>query len=251
MAQESVAEAPSQKRSVLPKLFIVVGVMLVIAVVVNWNDISAIAAGRKTFKSVLYGKQYYSMEPTFRFPEPMGPEDAKVRAQVIAQEGNSCHEPLVGLWMGIADLEPERLRVEFGWRPIQPTTETDGPFGETGESPNETQAPPELGCEAAVLINGTHKFEVGSGESKRVVYLTEPHPQGPPPGAGEGTGSPYGGQGWTLDDVATILNRAIEDEYGENAGLTGPAIKEAWDAATQRIPRPEPDDSEEGPSEPA
>jgi hypothetical protein len=245
MAQETVAEGPGQKRSVLPKLLIVVGVMLAVAVVVNWKDISAIAAGRKTVKSVLYGRQYYSMGPTFRFPEPMGPEDAKVRVQVIAQEGNSCHEPLVGLWMGIADLQPERLRVEFGWQPGQPTAEPDGSSGESAESSKASQEPPELGCEAGVLINGTHKFELGSGESTRVIYLTEPHPHEPlPPGVGEGAVSPYGGPGWTLDDVATIINRAIEDEYGEEPGLTGPAIKEAWDAAAQRIPRP--DDAETG-----
>jgi hypothetical protein len=237
MAEETASAPPKQKRSVLPKLLLVVAAMLVVAVVVNWKNITDIASGRRTLKAVIYGKTHLLMPPTFRFPDPMGPEDAKVKAQIIAQEGNSCHEPLVGLWMGIGDLEPERLRVEFGWLSAEPL-KRDGSAPETDEPPQEIQGPPDLGCAAGVLINGVNKFELGSGEEKRVIYLTEPYPRDPlGPEAAEGVDSPTGHEGWTLDDVATILNRAIEDEYGENPGLTGAAIQEAWDAAASRIPR--------------
>ncbi len=231
MAEETVPEAPTERRSVLPKLLLVVAIMLVVAVTVNWKDISAIAQGRKTFKSVLYGKAYSPIGPTFRFPEPLGPEDAKVKAQVIAQEGNSCHEALVGLWMGVGDLEPERLRVEFTRQPMPLGEETSGP-------PDETDGPPELGCDAGVLINGENKFELGAGEEKRTIYLLGPDAGGVPGGQPEGKAPPQPApHGWTLDDVAMIVNEAIEDAYGENPKLTAEAINEAWQAASDRIPR--------------
>lgn len=230
MAQETVAQVPGQRKSALRKLLLLVVVMLLVAVAVNWKDINAIAHGRRTLKSVLYGKPFSTIGPTFRFPEPLGPEDAKVKVQILAQEGNSCHEALVGLWIGVADLEPERLRVEFGWRPAQPT-----------EGSSETaQAPPELGCDAGVLVNGESKFELGEGEGKRIVYLLGPDPGGTASEGPEGqTGAPPRSHGWTLDDVAAIVNRAIDNEYGENPKLTGDAIEEAWTAASDRIPRVE------------
>ncbi len=238
MAEETVSASPDQRRSVLPKLLAVVAAMLVVAVVVNWKNITDIASGRRTLKSIVYGRSHLLMQPTFRFPDPMGPEDAKVKVQVIAQEGNSCHEPLVGLWMGVADLEPERLRVEFGWQPVALAQGGAEASEEGQEPPGETSGPPDFGCEAGVLVNGRNKFELGSGETKRVIYLTEPSPREPRgPGAAEGAPSPAGREGWTLDDVATIVNGAIEDEYGENPELTGAAIKEAWDAAVSRIPQ--------------
>jgi hypothetical protein len=235
MAEETVAEAPAPKRSVLPKLLALVVLMLVVAVVVNWKDISAIAAGRKTVKSVLYGKEYLSMEPAFRFPDPIGPEAAKVKVRVIAQEGNSCHEPLVALWMGIADLEPERLRVEFRRSAMQ--------------GPRAGGQIPELGCEAGVLINGENKFELGEGDSKRTLYLVKPGPQAsdqlPGPDSAD---DPLAGEGWTLADLATIVNQAIEEGYGQESRLTADAIQEAWDAAVERIPRPGGTETTEGSS---
>jgi len=231
MAEETIAETRPRARSVLPKLLLLVVIMLAVAVVVNWGDISDIAGGRKTFKSVLYGKNLARMGPVFQFPDPLGPEDAKVRAQVVAQEGNSCHEPLVALWMGIADLEPERLRVEFMRSAMQ--------LAEAGEPQ------PEFGCEAAALINGQNKFELGEGEDKRTLYLVEPGPQGSGGSLSEGSShTPEGSSGWTLADLATILNQAIRSEYGEEANLTSEAIQEAWDAAASRVPRFEEDEAE-------
>lgn len=237
MAEEPIAEAPRQRKAILPKLLILVAVMLVVAVVVNWKDISAIAQGRKTFKSVLYGKVYSPFEATFRFPEPMGPEDAKVKVQVIAQQGNSCHEPLVGLWMGVADLAPERLRVEFGMGGLPSQQEAEDVPADASPPGEEMGGIPELGCDAGVLINGQNKFELGEGEEKRTIYLLGPDPGGLMDEQPEGAPPIPAPHGWTLDDVATIVNQAVEDTYGENPKLTAEAIEEAWHAASKRIPR--------------
>ncbi len=231
MAEEPVAEAAPKRGSALPKLLLLIVVMLVVAVVVNRKDIAGIAAGRRTFTSVLYGKRYSPIEAVFQFPDPLGPEDAKIKAQVVVQEGNSCHEPLVALWMGIAALEPERLRVEFVGNPME--------LVEPGEPP------PQFGCDAAALINGENKFELGEGDEKRTLYLVAPGPQGSGVLLTEGLGdTPEGTSGWSLTDLATILNQAIESDYGEEANLTSEAIQEAWDAAVDRIPRVEEDEAE-------
>ncbi|MBM3502093.1 MAG: hypothetical protein FJX74_25860, partial [Armatimonadetes bacterium] len=94
MSEEQVPEPAPKRKSVLPKLLLLAVVMLLVALAVNLKDLRAIAAGEKTFTSVLYGRSLASMTPSFAFPEPLGPEDAKVKAVVVCQEGNSCHEPL-------------------------------------------------------------------------------------------------------------------------------------------------------------
>ena len=216
MGEEHVREIPPKRKSPLPKLLLLAGLMLVVAVVVNLKDIRAIASGRRTVKSVLYGKNLLPSGPSFSFPDPLGPQDAKVKVKVVAQDGNSCHEPLVVLWMAVASLEPERLRVEFGSGMVStPEAEAAKAKGESKEG--KAPGPPELGCEAGVLINGQNKFEVGSGKSKRVIYLT-----GPTSGPMANSGQPGGdvGHGWSLADVAAIVNQAIAKAYKQKGNLT-------------------------------
>lgn len=237
MTEEQAGGPSRERKSALPRLLLLGVVMLVIAVLVNLKSIVAIASGKKTVKSVLHGKRYIPIRQTFRFPAPMGPEDAKVKAQVIAQEGNSCHEPLIALWMGIADLEPQRLRVGFGRGLVQ-------------EKPGEGSEVPDIGCESGVILNGENKFVSGSGEQERTIYLTGPpfNPIAEPAGADD-PATPADGHGWTLTDIAEIVNQVIEDEYGEKGNLTGAAIEEAWQAAGQRVPRPESGDALGGPAQ--
>jgi len=232
MAEEQVLEAPPKRKSLLPKLLLLAGLMLAMAVIANLKDIRAIASGKRTFKSVLYGKSMIGMHPAFSFPEPLGPESAKVKVKVVCQEGNSCHEPLVAFWMGVGSLEPERLRVEFGSGMVN-TPEADAAKAEGGNREARAPAPQELGCESGALINGQSKFEIGSGKGKRVVYLTGPTPA-PPPGQGVD-----GGHGWNAADVAAIVNQAIAKAYKQKGNLTGEAISAAMAEASKRVPRPE------------
>jgi hypothetical protein len=224
MVEAHAPEPTPKRKSFLPKLLGLGAVMLVIAAVVNLNDLRAIASGRKTFKSVLYGKNLALMRPTFAFPEPLGPEGAKVKAQVFCQEGNGCHEPLVLLWMAVGQLEPKRVRVEFN----SPATMLA-----------QGKQPVEMACEAQVLINGDRKFEVGEGKSKHTFYLTGPMP-GPPHGmAPDSPGAAASGHGWNLGDVAAVVNQYIKKQYKQDGHLTPEAIKAGITEAEKRIPHPD------------
>jgi hypothetical protein len=232
MAEGQTPEVPPKRKSLLPKLLLLAAVMVVVAAIANLKDIRAIASGRKTFKSVLYGRSPMGMHPTFAFPEPLGPQDAKVKVKVVCQEGNSCHEPLVVLWMAVGSLEPQRLRVEFGPGMVNTAEKEAAKEKGAAKGPNG-EGPPELGCEAGVIINGQTKFEIGSGKDKRVVYLTGPTPA-PPPGQGV-----EGGHGWSAVDVAAIVNQAIAKAYKQKGNLTGEAINAAIAEASKQVPRPE------------
>jgi len=221
MADEPTVEAPQKRRSILPKLLLLAVVMLIVAALVNLKDLRAIASGDKTFTSVLYGRSI--MKPSFAFPDPFGPADAKVKVFVICQEGNGCHRPLVALWTAVALAEPERLRVEFGSQ--RSVTKADG-------------GPMEIGCDAGIAINGNTKFEIGKGKQKRVLYLTGPTPM-PVPAEGmpkEMQGVGLGGHGWTTEDVATILNQYIQNEYKQKGTLTASAISARMPEAEKLIP---------------
>jgi len=222
MADEQTVAAPPKRRSILPKLLLLAVAMLVVAALVNLKDLRAIASGDKTFTSVLYGRSI--VKPSFAFPEPFGPEDAKVKVSVVCQEGNGCHKPLVALWTAVALAEPERLRVEFGSQRF-----ATKPGGQ----------PTEIGCEAGVAINGDTKFELGKGKDKRVLYLNGPTPMPVPmEGMPQGVkGSGHGGHGWTTEDVATILNQYIQKQYKQKGTLTASAITAAMPEAEKLIPK--------------
>ena len=223
---QTLSPALPTRRSVLPRLLILGGVMLLVAVALNWRDIRAIAGGQKTVKSVLYGKNLAQMRPAFAFPAPQGPESAKVKVRVVCQEGNGCHQPLVQLWTAVATLERKRLRVEFH---------------HPGEAPEPDAKAVSIGCEAGAAVNGQTKFVLGQGQSKRTLYLTGPTPgpsastAGPPAQQGAPVG--HGGHGgWTMDDVAAIVNGAIQKAYGTKGALTAQAIAAAMPQAAKLIP---------------
>lgn len=244
MAEEPRPEVTPPRKSILPRLLVLALVMLLVAAAVNFKDLRAIAAGEKTVTSVLYGKNLSPVGPAFAFPAPLGPEDAKVKALVVCQEGNSCHEPLVILWMAVAKLEPERLRVDFGGAshgaPAGAPAPKDAPTPAKGAA-EKAETPPEIGCESGVTLNGQLKFELGTGKAKRVIYLTGPTPAPP---AAPGTeppppSTPGAGHGWTTDDVIAIVNQQIEKAYKAKGKLTAAALQTAMTEASKEIPRPE------------
>jgi len=209
---------------------LIIPFLLVVAVAVNWGSIRAIAKHEKTVGEVVTGKQRAMPAVTYSFPAPSGPATAKIKVSVVIREGDSCHRPLVALWLGVAQLEPKRLRVEFHHPGLMVKREGK-------------ERPVELGCEAGVLINGQNKFVLGTGKDKRVLYLSGPTPtMRPAPVAGpsrasqavSGHGAP--GHGWSADDVAAILNRLLKEKYGQQGKLTGKAIQEAASAADKLIP---------------
>jgi hypothetical protein len=210
---------------VLPRLLALAGAMLVIAVILNWKDLYGIATHKKTITSVIYGRTPSSSSASFGFPEPLGPPDAKVKVWVICQEGNSCHQPLVAIWAGIASLEPKRLRVEFY-----------SPW----EAPKTDGKPLELGCDSGVAINKQTKFQLGSGKDKRTVYLTGPTPAPPklPDAPEPPPDQEAAGHGWSIEDLATLVNQLIEKAYKQKGALTEKAIQDAWSAAGKSLPQP-------------
>ncbi len=211
---------PVRRQLLAKPLLIAIPVLCALAVALNWKDVRAIAKHQRSLREVLTGRTYRPPKPTFRFPDPVGSPDAKIKVRVVAEEGDSCHEPLVALWLGIGDLDPKHIRVEF----LNPGQLT--PASPTGK-------PVELGCNSGVLINGQNKFTLGSGPGQRTIYLNGPMP-GPPAGGGGGHGP--GGHGWTTKDVATILDRLIESKYGKPGSFTGPAIAAAEQQAFAKIP---------------
>jgi hypothetical protein len=250
MAEAQLPEAPTKRKSVLPKLLLLALAMVVVAVAVNFKDLRAIAAGERTVKSVLYGKTFLPKETAFAFPPPIGPEKAKVKALVVCQEGNSCHEPLVLLWMAVGKLEPERVRVEFvnygGGPTAPPPMGGKGPKGSEPEAAADGAAEaappggvPDLGCSSGATVNGESKFELGKGKDKRVLYLTGPMPAPPGGMAGQASGADPRGHGWSVKDVAEIVNQAIEKAYKSPGKLTGEALTDAMNEASKEIPRPE------------
>jgi hypothetical protein len=211
---------PIRRQPLLKPLLIAIPVLFALAVALNWQDVSAIAAGRRSLREVVTGRTYRPSAPSYRFPDPVGSPDAKVRVKVVAMEGDSCHEPLVALWLGIGELDPKHIRVEF----LNPGQLT--PASPTGK-------PVELGCNSGVLINGQNKFTLGREQGQRTIYLNGPMPE-PPAGAGGSHGP--GGHGWTTKDVATILNRLIESKYGKPGSFTAPTITVAAKQAFAKIP---------------
>ena len=227
---EEQAVAPAARPRPLERLVLAIPLLLIVAVVVNWRSIQAIARQQKSVGEVLTGRQRATPVVTYSFPAPSGPATAKIKATVVAREGDSCHRSLVALWFGVAQLEPKRIRVEFH-RPGLMTKQ------------GGKERPVELGCESGVLINGQNKFVLGTGKDKRTIYLTGPTPMEMPTGAaapspsaqvGSGHGAP--GHGWSADDVAAILNRLLKGKYGQPGKLTGKAIQEAAGAADKLIP---------------
>lgn len=215
MVEENTPQAIQRPESAVPKMLAVAAVMLVVAVAVNWKSIKQVAKGDRTVAQIIEGRRPttgmdgmgHSGEP-FNFPEPSGPEDAKVTVWVGAHENDGCQKPLVDLWASIGELEPERIRVEYY-----------NPF----ELPQVDGQPVELGCESGAVVNGKIKFELGEGEEARVIYTT-----GPP-----------GIHDWTSAHLAEVLNGEVEAAYGEPGTLTGEAIEKAMHEAGAAIPATE------------
>jgi len=212
MVEEKTPQAIQRPESAVPKMLAVAAVMLVVAVAVNWKSLRQVAKGDRTVAQIIKGRapsagmdgMGHGGEP-FSFPEPSGPEDAKVTVWVGAHENDGCQKPLVDLWASIGKLEPERIRVEYY---------------NTFDLPQVDGEPIELGCESGAVVNGKTKFEVGEGEEARVIYTT-----GPP-----------GSHDWTSAHLAEVLNGEVEAAYGEPGTLTGDQIEKAMHEAGAAIP---------------
>jgi len=224
MAEQAVAvtRAPGGVR----RLVLIMPVLLLVAVVVNWGSIRDIAHGRRTVRSVVYGyrQEHFGGMGTFRFPQPLGPENAKVKVLVVAQEGNPCHLPLVQLWQAIGSLAGDHVRVVFLSR---------------GEAVKKMGGKPlDLGCETGVIINGRTRFDLVRDGRKRTVYFTKPHPSpgmpaampaGEPKAGPKATpkGMPAVEMGWSLQDLVEVVNDGINKAYGKGGNLTVGALKAA------------------------
>ena len=69
-------------------------------------------------------------------------------------------------------------------------------------------------------------FGIDVDGERRVLYLTGPKPGG------------RRGHGWTLRDVAQIINETLEHHYGEAGKLTAEAIDGAMQEAQGHLPPP-------------
>lgn len=213
---EETAPAAAARPGQLRTLMTVCVLLAVVAVVVRWNDLVRAFEPTEDQPTAMF------MQPPFGFPKPLGPAEAKVRAHIIAHPYSGCQRTLIALWMGIASLEPQRLRVDFSesWE-----QEVRGPGGQV--------VPMAMLCQSGVELNGKTDFKVGEGAAAHTVQLHGPAPR--PPLASGGPPQP-GDTRWTNSDLAAILNKVMREKYGSDHRLTGAAITEAAKAASARIP---------------
>ncbi|HJN17902.1 MAG TPA: hypothetical protein QGH10_20550 [Armatimonadota bacterium] len=206
MADEQILE-PASKPKPWWRIPLVLVVLASIAVAVNWNDdqslqFKKLLTGEKSPAEVLAGKTMRGSGENgggspFQFPEPLGPEDAKVKLTVWATEGDPCQHELVGLMAGVSTVDDGKLRIEFV-------------SGETSLADGE---PLSQLCGQGLAINGETKIEVPVDAEKPKVYYF--------------TGTPDGSHGWKPDDLALALNSEIDKAYGAPGVFTGEQLMAA------------------------
>jgi hypothetical protein len=138
--------------------------LLVVAVVVNGEELSRIVRGEKSWKSVIYGRveDPNAVPPGWKMPANSGPQTAKVKVEVFLHAGDPCHldSALVGVALGA--LEPQRLRVEF--------------LGSASAEGAKRFEKMKLGCEQGLAINGKTKFKLvdtaDPSKKVRTIYTT-------------------------------------------------------------------------------
>ncbi|MBI2298584.1 MAG: hypothetical protein HYU66_06460 [Armatimonadetes bacterium] len=216
MSEETVPAAAKKSHMGL-LLWLAVG-LAAVAVVVRWHDL--VGAFQPKPPVVAASPEY--MQQGFSFPKPLGPAGAKVKVHVVAHEHMGCQRELIALWLGIASLEPKRLRVEFSEEWLEKV-----------KAPSGRMVPMSMFCQSGSELNGKSEFKVGEGATARTAQLHGPHPRQALP---DGKPPEQNDHSWSHSDLAAILNRLLQEKYGSGQHLTGAAIAEAAQKADALVP---------------
>lgn len=205
-----MTENASPKKSKLKLLLMVLPILLLVAIIANWQDIRAVALGERTLKGIIYGmtrSPEYEIED-WEVPGPIGAEDAKVVIEVFLFGGDPCHVDSLFLGQALGTIDPERIRVV--WQDTA-TAEARERFAEV-----------RLGCEQGLAVNGKTKFTVPvtdpeSTRKEKTIYMT------------------YDG-GWTKADLWVILDHELKQAYdGEGLPMSAEELTEELPAAIKRF----------------
>lgn len=166
-----MANASSVPKPRLKRLLLLLPILLVVAVLVNWDNIVKIARGEKSLKSVIYGltERKGPMLAGWKLPPNSGAADAKIVIEVFLLPGDPCHIDTAFLGQALGTVDPQRIRVTF--RPTHP-----------GTSGAKRRDELQLGCEQGLAINGQTKFRMPDPSQpgkQRVVYLSHEGGAGP------------------------------------------------------------------------
>lgn len=152
---------PANKKTSTRRLLLAIPLLLVVAVAVNFKDVSALARGEKSLKGIIYGLGGDG-EPAltgWKMPAPSGPEDAKVTIEVLLREGDGCHIDMLCMGQALATLDPARIRTIF----VNTGTGTG----------TKRFKDLKLGCEQGLAVNGKTKFRAEKADGKeKTYYLT-------------------------------------------------------------------------------
>ncbi|NSW56662.1 MAG: hypothetical protein HPY44_11645 [Armatimonadetes bacterium] len=193
------------------RLLLLIPLLLVVAVAVNWPDISAIARGEKTLKGVIMGRTTNASAAMegWKLPEDMGAEDAKVTVEIFLHQGDACHVDFLYLGQSLGTVEPERLRVDFV---------------DTGsEAGRKRFSELSVGCEQGMAINGKTKFKLpprkpkpgaatDAGQAATQTNMRGSAPTEQEPGKERTLYLTLDG-GWDMADLHHMLNGELEAAY--------------------------------------
>ncbi len=205
-----MSEKPGRAKRGLRGLLLALVVLLVVAIVVNYQTISEIARGEQSVKGIIYGwtrGPEYDLED-WEVPEDTGAEDAKVVIEVFLCAGDPCHVDSLVLGEALGTVDPERIRVIF-----QDTSQ---------EEARARVAEVRLGCEQGLAINGETKFTVPvtapeDTRKEKVIYL-----------AHDGGGSNA--------DLCVLLDRELKEAYdGEGLPISAEELSRRVAAAVTRL----------------
>ena len=203
-------ESASPKKSRLKLLLIALPILLLVAIIANWQEVRALARGERTLKGILYGATRspdYDLE-NWEVPDHIGAEDAKVIIEVFLCSGDPCHVDSLFLGQALGTIDPERIRV------VWQNTATAAGRARFSEM--------HLGCEQGLAIDGKTKFTVPvtdpeSDRDEKTMYMTYD-------------------SGWGHADLWVILDHELREAYeGEGLSMTAEELSEELPAAIKRF----------------
>jgi hypothetical protein len=160
------------------KLLLLIPLLLAAAAAANWSSIQEITSGKRTLKSVVYGRmdKDASALANMKMPADIGSKDAKVTVEVFLSQGDPCHIDTMFAGQSLGQLDPKRIRVKF--------VNMHDP--KIAERVNKLK----LGCMQAVAVNGKTKFTVPGPRVTKAAAVLGGHATPAPDAAGGGNSPP-------------------------------------------------------------
>ncbi len=205
-----MTENAGPRKSRLKLLLMALPILLLVAILANWQDVRAIARGERTLKGIIYGRTRsaeYDLEG-WDVPGPIGAEDAKVVIEVFLCAGDSCHVDSLFLGQALGTIDPERIRVVW-----QDTSTPEGV---------KRFAEMHLGCEQGLAVDGKTKFVVPvtdpeSTRKEKTIYLTH-----------DG--------GWRMADLGLVLDHQLKEAYdGRGLPMTPEELEQQMPSLIKRF----------------